>query len=433
MKHTKIGLVGLGTVGTGVARILLENRARISRACGQDVQLARIADVDITRERNLNLPEGILTTNYEEILNDPEISVVVQLIGGLDVERKIMLQMLEAGKNIVTANKALIATCGKEIFDTARKCKCSVAFEAAVGGGIPIIAAISESLAANEICSIEAILNGTCNFILSSMEKTGGDYSTTLSQAQKLGYAEANPAMDVEGKDATQKICILSQIAFGADLDWTHVSRQGVESVRGEDFQYAKSQGYTIRLIASAKRVLENSLEVCVGPCWVRQGTQLAEVDGAFNGVSVVGDAVGHLFFYGQGAGEMPTASAVVADIIDTICGRTAITFNTLNLWNDETCGKISFASPDNIKGEFYLRLVPKNAESQEEIIRILEENEVLVAVTLPNLAGGTVPENPAFAILTNETSEGTLCSVLNSLEQKNLLQQKPVKMRVLR
>ncbi|MCR5165140.1 MAG: homoserine dehydrogenase, partial [Thermoguttaceae bacterium] len=246
MKTIKVGLVGFGTIGTGVAKLLLLQKERISKRTGCDVQLVRIADLDTTRDRGLTLPEGMLTADYHDILNDPEISIVVQLIGGTGVERTVMLEMINAGKNIVTANKALLATYGEEIFTAARAKGVSVAFEAAVGGGIPIIAAMGESLAANEIESIHAILNGTCNFILSNMEENGSDYAPTLKEAQRLGFAEANPAMDVEGSDTAQKLSILSHIAFGIHLDWKDIPKVGIETVSGIDFRYAKLLGYSI-------------------------------------------------------------------------------------------------------------------------------------------------------------------------------------------
>ncbi len=427
MKCTKVGLVGFGTVGTGVARLLLEQQERISHRCGQEVRLVKIVDADVTRKRTVDVPDGVLTDDIHAILDDPEISIVVQLIGGTGIEREIMLKMLAAGKNIVTANKALLATCGNEIFDAARKNNCSVAFEAAVAGGIPVIKAVSESLAANEIQGIQAILNGTCNFILSSMEKKGSDYADALAEAQKLGYAEANPDMDVQGKDATQKIVILSQIAFGVQADWQQVAREGITTVSGVDFQLAKSRGYTIRLIATARKTPAGEVEIMVSPTWVKLGTPLAGVDDAFNAVSVQGDALGQVFLYGRGAGEMPTASAVVADVMDTVLGRAAITFGALDLWNEKNTACVKMADPAAIRGAYYLRLTPAKENAEAEILRSLEASGISVDVTLP------YPENGAaaiFALITRETTQKALLSALETLETAGLIREKAVKMR---
>lgn len=426
MKCTKVGLVGFGTVGTGVARLLLEQTERISKRCGQEVRLVKIVDTCLDRPRSVALPEGVLTSDLDAILHDPEISIVVQLIGGIGIEREIMLKMLAAGKNIVTANKALLATYGNEIFDAARKNGCSVAFEAAVAGGIPVIKAVQESLAANEIQKVQAILNGTCNFILSCMEKSGSDYTATLAESQRLGYAEANPEMDVQGKDATQKLCILSQIAFGVQADWEQVSREGITAVTGVDFAYSKSQGYTIRLIATAQRTAGGELEMTVAPTWVRLGTPLAGVDDAFNAVCVEGDAVGRVFLYGRGAGEMPTASAVVADVIDTVLGRTAITFNASDLWDKNKPCALKLADPGRIRGQYYLRLHPANGGAAE-IMRGLQAYDIPVAETLPALENCT-----CVALITESTTQGNLLAALETLEKSGVIREQTVKMRYL-
>lgn len=426
MKCTKVGLVGFGTVGTGVARLLLEQQPRISKRCGQDVRLVKIVDACLDRERSVKLPEGMLTSDLDAILHDPEISIVVQLIGGTGIEREIMLKMLAAGKNIVTANKALLATYGNEIFDAARKNGCSVAFEAAVAGGIPVIKAVQESLAANEIQKIQAILNGTCNFILSCMEKSGSDYAAMLAEAQRLGYAEANPDMDVEGKDATQKLCILSQIAFGVQADWEAVSREGITAVTGVDFAYAKAHRHTIRLIATAQRTPGGELEMTVAPTWVRLGTPLASVYDAFNAVSVVGDAVSDVFLYGRGAGEMPTASAVVADVIDTVLGRAAITFNASDLWDKNKPCELKLADPGRIHGQCYLRLHPATGNFAD-ILQGLATYDITIAERLPPQENCT-----CVTLITEPTTQGNLIAALESLEKNGVIRDKAVKMRYL-
>ena len=437
MKTTKIGLVGFGTIGTGVARLLVEQQARISQRCGQNVELVKIVDTDLKRKRNIRLPKGILSSDYHDILNDPEISVVVQLIGGTGIERKIMLEMLAAGKNIVTANKALLATFGEEIFDAARKNHCTVAFEAAVGGGIPIIASLAESLAANQIESIHAILNGTCNFILSSMEEYGSDYAPTLQEAQRLGYAEANPAMDVDGSDTTQKLAILSHIAFGSLLDWHDIPKLGIETVSGIDFRYASQLGYSIKLLAVARRIQTpkeaDKLELSVSPTLVPKASPLAGVRGSFNAISVVGDAVDNSFYYGRGAGEMPTASAVVGDVIDTILGRTRLTFKALNLWNRRAkrADAIEIADPNTVSGRYYLRVtVADRVGVMADIANVLGQCGISIASLLQDDPGDDAHEVPLI-ILTHETTEGAVAQAIQALSDRDCVRGKVVKMRI--
>ncbi|MDO4569898.1 MAG: homoserine dehydrogenase [Planctomycetia bacterium] len=439
MKTIKIGLVGFGTIGTGVAKLLLLHKERISRRTGFDVQLVKIVDTDLARDRGIPLPEGILSADYHDILNDPEVSIVVQLIGGTGIERTIMLEMLAAGKNIVTANKALLATHGEEIFEAARQKNASVAFEAAVGGGIPIIAAIAESLAANEIQSIHAILNGTCNFILSNMEEHGSSYASTLKEAQRLGYAEANPAMDVEGMDTAQKLAILSHIAFGVNPDWKQIPRIGIETVDGVDFRYANMLGYSIKLLAIARRIKASDgemdrLELSVSPTLVSKSSPLGDVKGAFNAVSVIGDAVGHSFYYGLGAGEMPTASAVVADVIDTIVGRTKITFDTLELWNPsrKVRSDIQLAAPESVVGKYYLRvLVEDRAGVMAEVANALGSSGISIASLIQE---GTSDEDNRFVqliIMTHETTEGAVDGAVEKLSHLDCVKSDIIRMRI--
>ncbi|MDO4575621.1 MAG: homoserine dehydrogenase [Planctomycetia bacterium] len=439
METIKVGLIGFGTIGTGVARLLLEQAKRISLKTGKNVKLVKIADTDVTRPRNVKLPKGILTTDYHDILNDPEISVVVQLIGGTGIEREIMLEMLAAGKNIVTANKALLATCGEEIFNAARKKGCSVAFEAAVGGGIPIIAAISESLAANEIQSIHAILNGTCNFILSNMEENGSDYAPTLAEAQRLGFAEANPAMDVEGSDTAQKLAILSHIAFGVRVNWKNIPKVGIETVSGVDFRYAKLLGYSIKLLATARRIKgkrseHDKLELSVSPTLVSRKSPLGEVKGAFNAVSVMGDAVGHSFYYGLGAGEMPTASAVVADVIDTIVGRTKITFQTLDLFDQEKlpADGIALAAPEDTTGRYYLRVtVEDRAGVMAEIADVLGKAGISIASLIQEDSAEQNAKRVSLIIMTHETTEGAVSNAIAQINKMKCVKTRTMKMRI--
>ena len=334
MEKTGVAIVGLGTVGAGVARLLLDHGDRTARHAGRQLWLthAVVRDIEKAKTRGVDLPDGVLTTDLQTLIDDPDVKVVAQLIGGIEPARTIMLSLLEGGKDVVTANKALMAEHGPELFDRARELGRSIAFEAAVAGGIPIITNVSQCLSANQILSLDGILNGTCNFIVSKMDSENADYQTALAEAQRLGFAEADPTMDVDGTDAAQKLAILAHLAFGARVHWSQIPKRGIDGLSMVDLNYARQLGFRIKLIGIT-RLTEAGLQAAVGPVLVRIGTPLAEVRANYNAVRVVGDAVGPVFFHGQGAGQMPTASAVMADMIDTAVGRTAITFSTLELW----------------------------------------------------------------------------------------------------
>jgi homoserine dehydrogenase len=331
----RVGVVGLGTVGSGVVRLLVESADHITRHAGRPIVVERAVCRDVGRDRGLRLAADRISTDIRTVSRDPSISVAALLVGGLEPARSMMIELLEQGKDVVTANKALLAEHGPELFDLARRMGRSIAFEAAVAGGIPIVAAIGECLAANRIESIRGILNGTSNFILSKMEEDGADYAATLALAQRKGYAEADPAMDVDGSDATQKLAILAHLAFGVWVPWGDIPRTGIEGVDQPLIAQAAELGYRVRLVARASRTADG-LAMGVAPALVKAGTPLAETRGAYNAVSIVGDAVGRMFFHGLGAGQMPTASAVVADIIDTVVGRAAITFRTTGVLDVE-------------------------------------------------------------------------------------------------
>jgi homoserine dehydrogenase len=333
----RVGIVGLGTVGSGVVRLLVDSADHITRQAGRPIVVERAVCRDVGRDRGLGLPADRVSADIRDVSRDPSISVAALLVGGLEPARSMMIELLEHGKDVVTANKALLAEHGPELFELARRQGRSIAFEAAVAGGIPIVAAIGECLAANRIESIRGILNGTSNFILTRMEEDGADYADVLRLAQAKGYAEADPSMDVDGTDATQKLAILAHLAFGTWVPWAEIPRAGIEQLDLGLFTCAREFGSHIRLVAVASRTADGRLAMRVAPALVRIGTPLAETRGAYNAVSIVGDAVGRMFFHGLGAGQMPTASAVVADIIDTVVGRAAITFRTTGVLDVES------------------------------------------------------------------------------------------------
>lgn len=396
MEKTKVGIVGMGTVGRGVARLLLNYGDRTARHAGRILWLQRAVVRDISKPRpGVDLASGIITDRLEEILDDSEIVAVAQLIGGLEPARTVMLKLLEAGKNVVTANKALLAEHGPELFDRARSLGRSIAFEAAVAGGIPIVTNISQCLSANQITAIAGILNGTSNFIITEMEESGADYSAAVAKAQELGYAEADPTMDVDGSDAAQKLAILAHLAFGVRVPWREIPRRGISSLDRADLRYARLLGCRIRLLAVAQAV-SDGIELHVSPTLVPVGTPLAEVRGAFNGVRVIGDAVGSVFYHGLGAGQMPTASAVVADLIDTVVGRLPITFRTLKLWSSDYA-VVSPRDLDKVPGKFYLRFnVDDRPGVLAQITGLLGEHKISIATVMQHAAEAQEIEIPA-------------------------------------
>ena len=318
MKPVNIGILGLGTVGGGTVRVVTRNAGEITRRAGRDIQIRAASARDLGRTR-ICATDGIrLTTDAFEIVNDPDIDIVVELIGGITPAKELVLAALDSGKHVVTANKALIALHGNEIFAKAREKGLMVAFESAVAGGIPIIKAIREGLAGNTVEWLAGIINGTCNFILTEMRDKGRDFADVLSEAQALGYAEADPTFDVEGIDAAHKLTILASIAFGIPLQFDKVYVEGITGITAMDVNYAEALGYRIKLLGIARRAA-NGIELRVHPTLIPERRLIANVDGVMNAVLVKGDAVGPTLYYGAGAGAEPTASSVVADIIDVV------------------------------------------------------------------------------------------------------------------
>ena len=312
----KIGLLGLGTVGRGVYRILKNNADTILQRVGVEIQIKKVLVRDINKDRGFELDNEILTTNAEEIVNDPEIEIVVEVLGGMEQTLQYVLSALNKGKSVVTANKDMLAAHGRELFDAAKSNNCDLLFEASVAGGIPIIRTLKQSLSANCIEQVFGIINGTTNYMLTKMTKEGSEFDDVLQEAQMKGYAEADPTNDIEGYDAARKIAILASIAFNTRVTFDDVFIEGITKISSCDIAYAKDFGYVIKLLGIAKAGAD-SIEVRVHPTLIPKDHPLTSVNDAFNAVFVKGDAVGETMFYGQGAGEMPTASAVVADIMD--------------------------------------------------------------------------------------------------------------------
>ena len=417
MEKTEVAIVGLGTVGSGVARLLLDHGGRTARHAGRTLWLSHVVVRDLSKSRDAQLPNGLLTDDLNRVIKDPNVKVVAQLIGGIEPARSIMLQLLEGGKDIVTANKALLAEHGPELFDRARQLGRSIAFEASVAGGIPIITNISQCLSANQVTSLRGILNGTSNFVITRMDQDNLPYEKAIARAQQLGFAEADPIHDVDGSDSTQKLAILAHLGFGARIRWNDIPCRGIDTLDKADMNYARQLGYRVKLIAFALYT-ENGLQLIVTPMLVEIGKPLAEVRENFNAISVVGDAVGPVFFHGQGAGRMPTASAIVADMIDTAVGRTALTFETLELWSDGV-PRVEMADPGDLSGQFYLRFNVRDEPGVlGQLAGILGENGISIASVFQHTSDMQNDDIVPVVIMTRATLEKNASNAVMEIEK---------------
>jgi homoserine dehydrogenase len=380
-----IALVGGGTVGGGVAKILLDHPDRIAHRAGRPVHLKRVVVRDPSKPRP-TIPRELVSTDLRAAIQDPQVHVIVELIGGTGIARQVVHDALAAGKHVVTANKALLAEHGPEVFDAARKHERAVGFEASVAGGIPIIRALAESLAANQITAIQGILNGTSNFILTSMADREVGYADALAEAQRLGYAEADPTLDVGGGDAAHKLAILAQIAFGVTAPVDQIERAGIADLHAMDLRFAHELGYTIKLLAEAW-LDGKEVALHVAPVLLRRTDMLAQVRGAFNAIQVVGDAAGEVMFQGAGAGALPTASSVVADIIDLAVGRAQRTFQAMRLWAPNGRG-FTLRPSEGVRSRFYLRVLVQDKPGMlADVARVLADQQISIASVIQHEA----------------------------------------------
>ncbi len=316
MQSIGVGLLGCGTVGTGVARILLENASLLKARVGAAIKLKRVADIDLEKDRGIPFKKGVLTKDAFAVVEDPAIHMVVEMIGGLGVAKELILRAIENGKHVVTANKALLAVHGNTLFSAAVKKGVDLAFEASVGGCMPVIKTLRESLVGNKIESMIGILNGTCNYILTKITREGSTFQEALTQAQARGFAEADPTLDVEGHDTAHKLAILSALAYGMKINLNDIYVEGISGITPLDIDFARQFGYTVKLLAISKN-LEDRVEARIHPTMIPENNLLSSVNGSVNALTLTGDRVGDMMLYGYGAGMMPTASAVVADVVD--------------------------------------------------------------------------------------------------------------------
>lgn len=360
MKNVKIGLIGFGTIGAGVVKILADNGDVIRQRLGATLEVGKIADLDITTDRGVPVEKGVLTTDVNAVLDDPEIEVVIELIGGYEPARSFVLKAIQNGKHVVTANKALLAKHGEEIFSIADEKGLGIGFEAAVGGAIPIIRSIREAFSANRISAIEGIVNGTANYILSKMSDENCDFQTALQEAQEKGYAEADPTFDIEGIDSAHKIAILTRLAYGAPICLDDITVQGITSITSEDIDCAREFGYRIKLLAISK-FDGNSIDVRVHPAMIRMDHPMANVNGVLNAIRVCDDLMEENILVGHGAGALPTGAAVVGDVMEIVRNSLIGTGTRVPAQSFQKTMPIPLKNIGEIEAEYFLRFRVKD------------------------------------------------------------------------
>lgn len=421
MKPINIGLIGLGTVGRGVAKILLGEQPVLNDKLECAPFLKAIADRSIgAKAAKMGFgPNIILSSNPDDIINNREIDVVVEVIGGIDQARKIIHGALENGKDIVTANKELLAVYGTELFEKARKSGKCISFEASVCGGIPIIATLRDSLIANRIKSMYGIVNGTTNYILTKMTMENAKYSDVLAEAQNKGYAEKDPAKDVEGIDSAHKLAILAKLAYGLNFDFDKIYCEGITEIELEDIRYAERLGYTLKLLVISKNT-RDGLELRVHPTLLPDEHPLATVNGVYNGVYIVGDAVGQMMLYGQGAGSMPTASSIVADIVDVSLGKAKVTFDNFKYFKEQP-RNTKIMDISEIMTRYYLHfLVSDTPGVLAKIAGIIGANNISIASVIQqeDEKQGIVP----LVMLTHLAREGDIRKAVTEIKQLDVV-----------
>lgn len=428
MKEIGVGLLGFGTVGAGVVEALQKNGDLLAARTGVRPVLRGIADIDIEKDRGVKVDAAMLTRDAAAVVNDPNVQIVVELIGGTTIAKTLILQALRLGKSVVTANKALLAECGEEILALAAEKKTDVWFEASVAGGIPIIRSLREGLVANRIDGIYGILNGTCNYILTRMEREQMTFEHALKEAQAAGYAEADPGLDVDGFDTAHKAVILASLAYGVRVPMSKVHVEGIRGLAKMDIESAKSLGYRIKLLAVVKHE-GGAIDVRVHPTLVPLEHMLASVMGVFNAVVVNGDIVGQTVYYGRGAGRLPTASAVVSDISDAarhLVSGAGVARSTM-----ADAGSVTFRNIGDVRTRFYLRLMLQDKPGvMGAVATVLGQHNISLASVMqkePHSGGRSVP----VIILTHPAREMDIDAAIRALEEMQAIGTKSVRLRV--
>ncbi|MCH8618589.1 homoserine dehydrogenase [Undibacterium sp. TS12] len=419
MKPIKVGLLGIGTVGSGTFNVLKRNQLEITRRAGRSIEIAMVADLNVERARELTNGECEVVNDANLVVNNPDIDIVIELIGGYGIAKDLVLKAIANGKHVVTANKALLAIHGNEIFKAAQEKSVMVAFEAAVAGGIPIIKALREGLTANRIEWIAGIINGTTNFILSEMRDKGLDFATVLKQAQALGYAEADPTFDIEGIDAAHKATIMASIAYGIPMQFDKAHVEGITKLEASDIRYAEELGYRIKLLGISKRT-EDGIELRVHPTLIPEKRLIANVEGAMNAVLVHGDAVGATLYYGKGAGSEPTASAVIADLVDITRLATADPEHRVPhlAFQPHSLSDLPVLPMAEIVTSYYLRMhVADKPGVLADVTRILADSSISIdAMLQKEPAEGETRTD--IIILTHQTKEKNIVAAIEKMEK---------------
>jgi homoserine dehydrogenase len=431
MKEIKLGLVGFGTIGTGVVKLLQQNRQLLEDKLGARLTLKKIADLDITTDRKVTLPPGILTANAHEVLEDPEIAIVIELIGGYEPARSFVLKAIDQGKHIVTANKALLAVHGGEIYAAAARKGVEVLYEAAVGGGIPVLSAIKGNMAGNNFTTVLGILNGTCNYILTRMTREGADFADVLKRAQELGYAEADPTFDIEGIDTAHKLCILLSLCFGTKVNFQEIYTEGIGSISASDINFARDFGYRIKLLAIGKKD-GGRIEARVHPTMIPVNYPLADVDGAFNAIRLTGDFIGPVMLYGKGAGLNPTASAVVGDVMEIShnilagIGRRTAPLGYL----DANVKNLGIKPIGEIVSKYYIRFsVVDKPGVLAKIAGELGRNSI--SIESMNQTARSAQESVPIVIITHEAKEIDIRNALEKIDSFDIIREKSKLVRI--
>lgn len=422
----RVGIIGFGTVGSGTARILLENNEVLSQRLGFPITLKRVADKDTARDRGVALPPGMLVPDADSVLDDPEIDIVVELVGGIRPAKDFLLKAIKNKKHVVTANKALLATEGNEIFSEAGKSGVCVGFEASVAGGIPIIKVLKEGLVANRILYVFGIINGTANYILTKMTDEGWEFSDALKEAQRLGYAEADPTFDVEGIDSAHKLTMLASLAYGIPLSFNEVYTEGITRITPMDIEFAGELGYKIKLLAITKHV-DGEVEMRVHPTMLPKEYLISKVDGVYNAVYVAGDAVGETLYYGRGAGDMPTASAVVSDIADIAMGIVSKAAKPAMGMKESP---LRVRRMQDVRSMYYFRFTALDRPGVlSKISGILGENNISIASVIQK--GRRIGEAVPVIILTHMAREKDIVRAIEEIDRLPVVAEKTFFIRV--
>jgi homoserine dehydrogenase len=423
-----IAVVGCGTVGGATAQLLTEDAQYLQSRCGVDIPLKYIVDVDFTHAKSLGLSEKLFETELEKVLEDDEVKIVVELVGGTTVAREITQKALSSKKHVVTANKALLAHHGSELFALARTNGVSLAFEASCGGGIPVVRALYDGLTANRLDALYGIVNGTCNYILTAMTQKGWTYDQALEEAQQDGLAEADPTLDVSGMDSAHKLAILASLAFGGRVDLDTIPVEGIDALELMDVEFGRELGYIIKLLAVTQR-MGDGISLRVRPAFIGTDHPLAWISGPFNAISVYGHAVGHTMYYGRGAGGRPTASAVVSDIVSVALGTFEKVFALLNTWPDKT-EPAKIIPVENIESRYYIRLMVVDKPGVfAQIATVLANNKISISSVLQKEPPGEDNEPTVLPVVvtTHRAREGSIRKALAEFDQLEAVREKSV------